>query len=455
MALPLESSRGDQEPDPRRHVGRSTSRTWRQGWLSKLSALFGTTLVMIGSSCSPHAQGTAKGPESKPAAQPITFPKIDRHPGVHAFPPAHRLAMKPEAFPHYNPRSGQPFQVDLRSRNLSSLDLSGRLDDLLQADFDTQTTWPPTDRLPKGFDWRQSLELGKNPGLGVRGLHERGITGRGIGIAIVDQPLLIEHREYADRLRLYEEIGIRPSEPASMHGPAVASLAVGRTIGVAPEADLYYIAGMTGHRGLLFGWTYDFHDYAQGVRRVLEINDQLPANRKIRVIAIQVGWQKNQRGYDEITAACAAARAAGLLVVSSSIEQVHGLKFHGLGRSPLADPDRFESYRPGSFWAREFPRFAEHGDRLLVPMDARTLASHVGTEDYFFSSQGGWSWSIPYLAGAYCLAAQVHPSITPEEFWSLALKTGRTIRIEHGGKQLPLGPILDPVTLIAALGAAR
>jgi hypothetical protein len=152
------------------------------------------------------------------------------------------------------------------------------------------------------------------------------------------------------------------------------------------------------------------------VRRILEINDQLAPDRKIRVIAIQVGWDKSQRGYDEMTAACAAARAAGLLVVSSSIEQVHDLKFHGLGRPALADPERFESYRPGSWWARQFPRFAELRDRLLVPMDSRTVASHVGTEDYFFTSQGGWSWSIPYLAGAYCLAAQVHPSITPEEF---------------------------------------
>ena len=238
-----------------------------------------------------------------------------------------------------------------------------------------------------------------------------------------------------------------------MHGPAVASLAVGRTIGVAPEADLYYIGAMTGSRGL-FGWTYDFHD----LRRVCGVSwksttSSLPAGR-FASSPSRSGGTCSQRGYDEITAACAAAKAAGLLVVSSSIEQVHGLKFHGLGRPPLADPDRFESYGPGSWWARQFPSFAERCDRLLVPMDARTLASHVGTEDYLFCCQGGWSWSIPYLAGTYCLAAQVQPSITPEKFWSLALKTAAPSRSNTAASPCPWP---DPRSRSPhqALGAAR
>ena len=36
-----------------------------------------------------------------------------------------------------------------------------------------------------------------------------------------------------------------------MHGPAVASIAVGKTVGVAPEADLYYISSVNGS---LFAW---------------------------------------------------------------------------------------------------------------------------------------------------------------------------------------------------------
>jgi hypothetical protein len=375
------------------------------------------------------------------------FPKIDRRPAAADY---YRGAMT--GIPSYDPNSTDPFQMDLRAFDLSTLDLSHSSHDLLYAIFDDQTVWPPDDRMPQGFDWERILELGKNPGLGVRSLHARGITGRGVGIAIIDQPLLIEHQEYADRLRFYEEINVETTTGSQMHGPAVASIAVGKTTGVAPEADLYYVGSWTGDFGKGEGdFTWNFIYYAQAVRRILEINEQLPEAQKIRVVSMQVGWNPGQDGYDEITAAVKEAQAAGMLVVSSSLEEVHGFKFNGLGRSPLADPDSFESYELGLFWARAFSKNKRLADRLLIPMDSRTTASPCGVDEYVFYRQGGWSWSIPYIAGMYALAVQVDPNITPERFWSLAIETGRKIEIEHAGEMVSLGPILDPVALIDAL----
>ena len=75
----------------------------------------------------------------------------------------------------------------------------------------------------------------------------------------------------------------------------------------------------------------------------------------------------------------------------------------------------------------------------------------MGVDEYVFYRFGGWSWSIPYIAGVYALAAQVDPSITPEQFWSLAMQTGQTIELDHGDEMIPFGPIIDPVSLIDAL----
>ncbi len=377
------------------------------------------------------------------------FPKIDRRPE-----PENWGRGKKTSIPKYDPNSTNPFQVDLRCYDLSELDLTNSLDDLLYSSFDDRTTWPASDRMPEGFDWKKSMEIGKNPGLGIRELHKKGIKGRGIGIAILDQPLLVDHQEYVKQLRLYEEINIENETPSRMHGPAVVSIAVGRTVGVAPEADLYYIAEWNGDSDKgKFTWNFTY--LAQGVHRILEINEQLPKDKKIRVISMSVGWGPSQKGYQKITEAVQKAKEAGMLVICSSVERVHGFKFHGLDREPLSNPDDFNSYEPGSWWAKRFYSGGHFSDHLLVPMDSRTTASPTGADEYVFYRHGGWSWSIPYIAGVYALAAQVDVNITPDRFWALAMKTGRTIELQYKGEKIPFGPILNPAKLIDAISSGE
>jgi hypothetical protein len=351
----------------------------------------------------------------------------------------------------YDANNPSSFQVDLRGVDVSELDLSTRFDDLLHASFDSQTRWPST--LPAEYDRDQIRELGRSPGLGVRTLHQHGITGRGIGIGIIDQTLLVSHVEYADRVRSYEEIHQLPDTDAQMHGPAVAAFALGRTVGVAPEAELYYIAETHG----IFrpdGFDWDFEPLARSIDRLLEINSVLPADRKIRVISISVGWSPGQKGSEEADSAVARASKAGVFVISTALQRTHGFVFHGLGRDPRLDPEEASSYRPGSWWAKQFasnPAAFESVKRLLIPMDGRTTAGPCGNEDYVFYSEGGWSWVVPYLAGLYALACQVSPEITPEQFWEAGLRTGATIRSEHAGTTRNLGLIVQPIALIEAI----
>jgi hypothetical protein len=88
------------------------------------------------------------------------------------------------------------------------------------------------------------LGLGRhpiNPDPEVCRLHSLEIRGRRIGIAVIDSFLYTEHEKFRDRLRWYDEIDGRAGDPAVWHGTAAASLAAGRTVGVASEADVYYI----------------------------------------------------------------------------------------------------------------------------------------------------------------------------------------------------------------------
>ncbi len=376
---------------------------------------------------------------------------IVRHPPAADYSRFHRKGL--DSLPTFDPDSQNPWQIDLRSTDISSLDLTDRTDDLFFASFDSKTRWPQ--KLPPEYDPEHIMELGKNPGLGVSSLHQRGITGKGIGIAIIDQGLLVDHIEYKDRVRLYEEIHCA-DEHSAMHGPAVASIAVGRTVGVAPDADLYYIAETHGvFRENKFDW--DFTHLARSIDRILEIDRYLPEKKKIRVISISVGWNPKQKGYAQVTASVERAKKEGIFVVSSSLSSCYENRFffNGLNRDPLSDPESPRSYGPGLFWANRLfqtpmttktPR-----ERLLVPMDSRCTASPTGVTDYVFYRQGGWSWSIPYIAGLYALACQVRPLITPQEFWETALATGKTVEIQRNDRIYTLGSIVNPVRLIEAL----
>lgn len=395
--------------------------------------------------------GCGRAPDSN-SVQPTPLPVFvsDRYPAPADYS---MLGEREPVITKYDPNSTDPLPNDVRSKDTSTLDLSQSIADLLYTSFDSQTRWPPAEKMPVDFDWQKIMEAGKNPGLGMRALHQQGITGKGIGIAIVDDTLLREHLEYRDQLKLYEEINIDPEIGASPHGVAVASIAVGKTVGVAPEADLYYIGAWTGDWNKEANeFTWNFKYYAQAVRRILEINQTLPESGKIRVIALQVGLNSSQAGYDDIISSVEQAKAAGVFVISSSLKNTHGLAFHGLGRNPSGNPDDFYAYEPGLWWSQRFyAGEVSTTPQLMVPMDARTTASPTGVEDYVYYRDGGWSWSIPYLAAAYALAAQVKPAITPDEFWQLALETGQTIQLEHEGESYSLGVILDPQALIRAL----
>ena len=342
---------------------------------------------------------------------------------------------------------------DLRGADLRDLDLTDREDVLFSADFDTRTRWP--DALPEDFDPERLLELGKDPGLGLRALHERGITGKGVGVAIIDQTLLVEHQEYGDRLRLYQEYHTAAQGPASAHGPAVASIALGKTVGVAPEALLYFLADDLG-TGEGAAFSRDLSWYAEDVDRLTALNETLPEGERIRVISMSVGWMPGDPGAEALEAAIARARAAGIAVVCVNSRDPLLEPWMGMGRRPYGDPNRLEDRLPGAFWEESLysgEYRGTDGSLLLVPMDGRTAASPAGEAEYAYFAGGGMSWAVPYVAGLYALACQVKPEVTFEEFLAAARSTARPVSVWRDGVEYPYGKAVDPAALLEALGA--
>lgn len=120
--------------------------------------------------------------------------------------------------------------------NITSADFSGFGENILTLKFNQKTVFPSKDKMPSQDEYQPDyiLEAGKNPGLGVRAIHEQGITGKGVTVAIIDQPLYIDsHPQYAGKIIEYKDFGCELE--SSMHGPAVTSLLAGETTGTCPR----------------------------------------------------------------------------------------------------------------------------------------------------------------------------------------------------------------------------
>ena len=339
-----------------------------------------------------------------------------------------------------------PQEIDLRSADLTSFDFSSYsaafANHLI---FDSKTKWPVKSKLAKEFDPTFILQRGKNPGLQVHALHTQGITGAGVSIAIIDQPLLTTHQEYADRIALYESRDPLGNE-ASMHGSAVTSIAAGKTVGVAPEAKIYYLSAVfhenkEGH--------FDARPITQALKRLYQINKKLPAQEKIRVVSISRGFDKQDLGAEKFTKMRQKLEKSGVAVLTTD-----SALFTVSRRNAFADPEDNASYTRAAYWffkKNNVPHY-EGMSYILFPTDYRTTASPTGIGDYVFYTNGGLSWAVPYAAGLYALGAQVYPSLTPELFWDILRETAVPTRVESpDGKYYVARYLVQPAAFINKL----
>lgn len=329
-------------------------------------------------------------------------------------------AMKEIMTPRFDPYELRPF-TDLRPEVLSgrpqkvflNMDLRDKYDVLLTCTFSTLTEWPTSDRMPANFKPLEVIEMGKDPGLGIRELHRQGITGKGVRVAIMDFPLFREHNEYRDRIaQVRLTNGKDPlsvdNRQSSMHGAAVSSLLLGKSCGVAPEAELYYWGNPDAE--------LDYQPNIFAVEEVLSFNRNRPKSEKIRVMSISQGVSPELKNYEEWVKTLKEAEENGLTVVTCSSGMM------GVGCPLGQDRNNPANYRI-CYFAQGHQNRVPAGI-LYVPIDNRTVANRLGHTDYMFDGKGGLSWGPPYMAGLMALGLQVNPDLTEKDLYQYLRDTG-------------------------------
>ncbi len=306
--------------------------------------------------------------------------------------------------------------------------------ELARLNFDSNTQWPDQSHLPAWFQPDEVLEAAKDPGLGLRELHRQGITGKGINVAVIDKHILPEHRELAGRIK-YIEVSPEKQDDRTphFHGMAAASILAGATVGVAPEALLYYFAVPNDRAG--------FKNYVVALEQLLALNATLPREQKIRVVS--VSWGPSNRDPETKSAwlaLVAKAREQGTEVVDSG--QRAEVNYTCAGVLPGRDRNDPETYE----WAAWLNngRGPTIPEKVLgVPASYRTTASVAGPDAYVYWGDSGVSWAIPYVAGLLALGQQVSPGADFDDLYRALEQTATP-----NAKGVPM---LNPAAYIKAV----
>ena len=254
-----------------------------------------------------------------------------------------------------------------------------------------------------------------NPGLNIRSLHEQGITGKGVRIAIIDSDIN-DNPEFKNRV--ISQTNFAQNKDGVYHGNVVSSVAVGKECGVAPDAELAFYSANT------------LTEHAKAIESIIAKNEEYKQKGEpiISVISISCGFDVDKKdkdnNYKNLRRVIAKAKKAGIAVITNDPKEEYK-HFAGADRNPKADPNDKNSYRmdrfrrDGEWWNKKDDE--EKDQMIFVPTEHRTVADEY--DGYRYEGNfGGDSWGAPYIAGVFALAKQVKPDVTYKQFYNIMQK---------------------------------
>lgn len=341
--------------------------------------------------------------------------------------------------------------IDVRSADLSKIDFSIYENSYLSNHlfFDDMTKWPA--QLPNDFLPNVLLESGKNPGFHLDQLHDAGINGESVSIAMIGQPFLVDHSEHSKQIQMVQSFKDL-NFTASFAATAMVSITVGKNVGVAPNAKIYYLVEETQDLSEFEMMSIEqkraavtVENIAEDVLKFIDFNHTLTEENKIRVICIPVRYFQESKGANLMNQAINQAKNAGIQVLCWGMDNPME-RFIGMNKMPYLDANELESYEVDQRYQTKF----KDKPWLIIPNAGKTVASGSGVNNYDYYAGGANDFLIPYVSGLYALAYQVQPGLDFNDFMEIIEETG----IPLNDSKTPWGIVVDPVAMIERMNGS-
>ncbi len=298
----------------------------------------------------------------------------------------------------------------LCNKNLSSIDLT-EFDEsaLVQIAFNDFTVFPESCNV----NYKEIMSGAKDPGLGISMLHNNGINGKGVNVAVIDKPILKTHKEFIGRIKQY--IFVAPenehNEKMHFHGTTCAAFLCGNSCGVAKNSNLYYYAYPDWFEDDGMYWSYHF----KALDMIIEHNKN--SSDAIRVVSISAGFPSNRYDlYEKMNYYTDELKKYQCQIIFSNN---FGKNFTCSSKKYGYSNDDVNCFCLDTWQVNEWDKH-----KILIPAGGRTSPCNSGNDKYMYcGNQSCYSWAIPFLCGVYTLALQCNPTLSYDEFVQLANET--------------------------------
>lgn len=258
--------------------------------------------------------------------------------------------------------------------------------------FSTKTIFP----IKHPFYFNESIyHVNEN----VQRLHDLGIDGSGINVAVIDFTFETVPNELKESLVSFKNCN--ENAEVHFHGTITSSQICGKNLGIVPKSKLW------------------FYGTGQGMNNIVKddliaLNDIYEQNKKganIKIINISSSVQRENPEFEEIYEKLL---HQGCYIIDSP---VFGKDFTSINQ----DSNTGELYY--SDWQLLSMDNSELMSKIAIPTGGKMTPLITTENDYLYCGQATYSWSIPILAGYFALALQVNPNLTYDEFVELAHRT--------------------------------
>lgn len=233
----------------------------------------------------------------------------------------------------------------------------------------------------------------------IKLLHNEGIDGTGINIAVIDFCFNIIPQELEECLYSYKNYS-KSTEP-HFHGTIVSTQICGKNLGVAPKAKLWFYGTGQGEKNII----------PDSIEALKDIYNQNKKGANIKIINISGSRHTQNPEYNNLIQKLL---LQGCIIIDSP---TFAENFTSINKDPNTQCYYY------SDWQLSHMKRAELLSKITVPTGGKMTPLITTKNDYLYCGQATYSWSIPIISGYFALALQVNPDLTYDQFVELAYKT--------------------------------